>query len=71
VGPRHGTAATANRNVGRSLAEAVDVAARRRSVCAGHVRARGSGVDHTQRLAVAEARVEKVLATLPTDRWVV
>jgi hypothetical protein len=28
-------------------------------------------VDHTQRLAVAEARVEQVLAALPSDRWVV
>lgn len=28
-------------------------------------------VDHTQRLAVAEARVERVLATLPTERWVI
>lgn len=28
-------------------------------------------VDHTQRLAVAEARVERVLATLPSDRWFV
>lgn len=28
-------------------------------------------LDHTRRLAVAEARVEEVLATLPQDRWVV